>query len=96
MSYQNVTPIQQQEAHKKTWFQRFRNKVAVGSTAVGSYALANTANAAGEYDLTAIGTAITGQLSASGTIIVSILIAAATLTALIIGYRKLNTGAKAA
>jgi hypothetical protein len=95
MSYQNVTPIQQQEAHKKTWFQRFRNKVAVGSTAVGYYDLANTANAA-DYDLTAVGTAITGQLSASGTIIVGILIAAATLTALIIGYRKLNTGAKAA
>lgn len=95
MSYQNVTPIQQQEAHKKTWFQRFRNKVAVGFTAVGSYALANTANAA-EYDISAIGTAITGQLGASGTIIVTILIAAASLTALIIGYKKLNSGAKAA
>lgn len=94
MSYQNVTPIEQQEVNQKTWFQRFRNKVAVGSTAVGSYALANTANAA--EDLTAVGTAITGQLGSAGTIIVTILVAAATLTAMIIGYKKLNRGANAA
>lgn len=94
MSYQNVTRINQQEAHKKTWFQRFRNKVAVGSTAVGSYVLANTANAA-DYDISAVGTVVTGQLGASGTIILQIFLVAAGITALVIGYKKLNSGAKA-
>ena len=94
MALKNVEVIEKQENHEKSWFKRFNKKWATGTTAVATYALVPSAHAA--EDLSAVGTAITGQLSSSGTIIVTILIAAATLTALIIGYKKLNAGAKAA
>ncbi|WP_119686222.1 hypothetical protein [Acinetobacter ursingii] len=94
MAYSNVTPMVQQ-VHQKTWFQKFRGRLAAGTAATTGLILANSAHAEGT-DLTAVGTAITGQLGAAGTIIVSILVAAATLTAMIIGYRKLNKGANAA
>lgn len=92
MAYQNVTPMVQ-ENHKKTWFQKYRRSVAAVSAA-STALIVNAAHADG--DLTAVGTAVTGQLSASQTIVVSILVAAATLTAIIIGYKKLNKGANAA
>ncbi|RKG32322.1 hypothetical protein [Acinetobacter rongchengensis] len=93
MALQNVTRIEQ-EHHQKTWFQRFRNKIAVTSATVGSYALVSSAHA--EADLSGIGTAITGQLTSAQGIVVTVLIAAATITAIIIGYKKLNKGANAA
>ncbi|NUF65011.1 hypothetical protein HUN33_14810 [Acinetobacter bereziniae] len=93
MGLKNVTRIEQQ-VHEKKWFQRFRNKIGATATAVGSYALVSSAHAAD--DLSAVGTAVTGQLTASQAIIISIFVVAATLTALIIGYRKLNKGANAA
>ncbi|MBJ9905342.1 hypothetical protein [Acinetobacter bereziniae] len=93
MGLKNVTRFEQQ-AHEKKWFERFRNKIGATATAVGSYALVSSAHAAD--DLTAVGTAVTGQLTASQSIIISIFVVAATLTALIIGYRKLNKGANAA
>jgi len=94
MAYQNVEVIEQQ-VHQKTWFQKFRGRLAASTAATTGLIIASNANAA-DLDLTAVGTAVTGQLGAAGTIIVSILVAAATLTALIIGYKKLNKGANAA
>lgn len=94
MALKNVTRIEQ-EHHEKTWFQRFRNKIAATSATVGSYALVSSAHAEGP-DLSGIGTAITGQLSSAQGIVVTVLIAAATITAIIIGYKKLNKGANAA
>ena len=93
MALQNVTRIEQ-EHHQKTWFQRFRNKIAATSATVGSYALVSSAHA--EADLSGIGTVITGQLTSAQGIVVTVLIAAATITAIIIGYKKLNKGANAA
>ena len=93
MALKNVTRIEQ-EHHEKTWFQRFRNKIAATSATVGSYALVSSAHA--EADLSGIGTAITGQLTSAQGIVVTVLIAAATITAIIIAYRKLNKGANAA
>ncbi|MFW1958218.1 hypothetical protein ACG91D_22030 [Acinetobacter guillouiae] len=94
MGLKNVTRIDQ-ENHEKSWFQRYRNKLGATATAVGSYGVASSANAA-ELDLSAIGTAIVAQLSSAQGITVTILIAAATITAIIIGYKKLNKGANAA
>ncbi|WP_151801157.1 hypothetical protein [Acinetobacter bereziniae] len=94
MGLKNVTRIEQ-EAHQKTWFQRFRNKIGATATAVGSYAVVSSAHAEGA-DLSGIGTAITTQLSSAQGIVVTVLIAAATITAIIIGYKKLNKGANAA
>lgn len=94
MGLKNVTRIDQ-ENHEKSWFQRYRNKLGATATAVGSYGVASSANAA-ELDLSAIGTAITTQLSSAQGIVVTVLIAAATITAIIIGYKKLNKGANAA
>ena len=93
MAYQNVTPMTQQ-AHQKTWFQKFRGRFAAGTAATTGLILANAAHADG--GLSDVGTAITGQLTASQAIVISVLIAAATITAIIIGYRKLNKGANAA
>ncbi|MDA3451972.1 hypothetical protein MKL33_15020 [Acinetobacter sp. AOR43_HL] len=90
MAYSNVTPMTQQ-AHQKTWFQKFRGRFAAGTGLI--LAGAGTAHAEG---LTEVGTAITGQLTASQAIIITVLVAAATITAIIIGYRKLNKGANAA
>ena len=91
MAYSNVEVIEKQEQHAKTWFQRFRNKLG-GAAAVTTLAVSN-AHAEGLSD---IGTVFTGQLSSAETIVVTILVAAATLTAIIIGYKKLNSGAKSA
>lgn len=94
MGLKNVTRIDQ-ENHEKSWFQRYRNKLGATATAVGSYAVVSSAHAEGA-DLSAVGTAITAQLSSAQGIVVTVLIAAATITAIIIGYRKLNKGANAA
>ena len=93
MAYQNVEVIEAQNKHEKSCFNRFKYKLGAGAAAV-STAVVSTAHAAD--DLTAIGTAVTGQLSSAQTIVVGILVAAATITAIIIGYRKLNKGANAA
>ena len=93
MAYQNVEVIEAQNKHEKSWFNRFKYKLGAGA-AVVSTAVVSTAHAAD--DLTAVGTAVTGQLSSAQTIVVGILVAAATITAIIIGYRKLNKGANAA
>jgi len=61
MTFKNVEVIEQQEVHKKTWFQRFRNKL--GGTAVVSGALvasnAHAADAIPDFLATA-GTSLTG------------------------------------
>ena len=92
MALTDVTRIDQQ-THQKTWFQKFRGRFAAGTAATTGLILANSAHAEGLSD---IGTAITGQLTSAQGIVVSVLIAAATITAIIIGYRKLNKGANAA
>lgn len=92
MGLKNVTRIDQ-EVHQKTWFERLRDKIGATATAVGSYAVVSSAHAEG---IEAIGTAITGQLSSAQGIVVTVLVAGATITAIIIGYRKLNKGANAA
>lgn len=94
MGLKNVTRIEQQ-AHEKKWFERFRNKIGATATAVASYAVVSSAHAA-DADLSSVGAAITGQLSSAQGIVVTVLVAAATITAIIIGYRKLNKGANAA
>lgn len=93
MAYQNVEVIEAQNKHEKSRFNRFKYKLGAGAAAV-STAVVSTAHAAD--DLTAVGTAVTGQLSSGQTIVVQILVAAATITAIIIAYRKLNKGANAA
>jgi hypothetical protein len=92
MAYQNVEVIEAQNKHQKSWFNRFKYKLGAGAAAV-STAVVSTAHAEGLSD---IGTVFTGQLSSAETIVVTILVAAATLTAIIIGYKKLNSGAKSA
>lgn len=92
MAYQNVEVIEAQNKHEKSWFNRFKYKLGACAAAV-STAVVSTAHAEG---LTEVGTAVTGQLSSAQTIVVSVLVAAATITAIIIGYRKLNKGANAA
>lgn len=93
MAYQNVDVIEQQEQHQKTWFQRFRNKLAVGGAAAGALAVTAPARAEGLAD---VGTAITAQLTSAEGIITMVLVAAITITALIVGYKKINKGANAA
>lgn len=88
MAYQNVEVIQKQKNHEKTWFKRF-----VGAVGATSVLAVSSAHAAG---LEGVGTAITGQITSAETIITTVLIAAITVTALIIGYKKINAGAKAA
>ncbi|MCU4386537.1 hypothetical protein KTH40_02805 [Acinetobacter haemolyticus] len=46
MAYQNVQPIEQQEVHKKTWFQRFRTSAKYSLAVTAPMALMNVANAA--------------------------------------------------
>lgn len=89
MAYQNVEVIQKQKNHEKTWFKRFVG--AVGATSVLAVSSAHAADG-----LAGVGTAITGQITSAETIITAVLIAAITVTALIIGYKKINAGAKAA
>lgn len=93
MALTNVTRIDQQ-THQKTWFQKFRGRFAAGTAATTGLILAGAAHA--DSALSPVGTAITGEITGSQAIIISILIAAATITAIIIGYRKLNKGANAA
>lgn len=88
MAYQNVEVIQKQKNHEKTWFKRF-----AGAVVATSVMAVSSVHAAG---LEGVGTAITGQITSAETIITTVLIAAITVTALIIGYKKINAGAKAA
>lgn len=93
MAYQNVEVLELQVVHKKTWFQRFRNKLAVAGTTATALAVTAPANAAGLED---VGTAITAQITSAEGIITMVLVAAITITALIVGYKKINKGANAA
>lgn len=46
MGLQNVEVLEQQEVHKKTWFQRFRKKLSAGGAVAGALAVSSSANAA--------------------------------------------------
>ena len=62
MTFKNVEVIEQQEVHKKTWFQRFRNKL--GGTAIVSSALVATgAHAADVPDFLGTATTSLGGIS---------------------------------
>jgi len=45
MTFKNVEVIEQQEVHKKTWFQKFKSKLAPATVATGVL-VASNANAA--------------------------------------------------
>lgn len=45
MSLVNVEKIEAQEKHEKTWFQRCRNKFAVGASALSALAVSTASNA---------------------------------------------------
>lgn len=93
MAYQNLEVIKAQDNHEKSWFNRFKHKLGAGVAAVSTVAV-STVHAAD--DLSSVGTVVTGQFASAQTIVVSILVAAATITSIIIAYRKLNKGANAA
>jgi len=85
--YKNVEPMNTLAPvkPKKNWF--------AGLLGAGSLALVSASHAEGIED---VGTVITSQFASAQTIVISILIAAATITAIIIGYKKLSSGAKSA
>lgn len=89
MAFQNVEVISVQK--KQAWYSRFATKAAALVSV--SAAAATGAHAEG---LDGVGTAITAQITSAGDIITTVLIAAITVTALIIGYKKINKGANAA
>ena len=72
MTFKNVEVIEQQEVHKKTWFQRFRNKL--GGTAVVSGALvasnAHAAEGAIPDFLATAGSSLTGISTGLGALFV--------------------------
>lgn len=88
-NYKNVEPITAltpaKPKPKKNWY--------AGLVAATSYGLVSASHAEG---LDAIGEVIKAQFSSAESIVISLLIAAATITAIIIGYKKLSSGAKSA
>ena len=90
MALQNVEVISVQK--KQPWYLRFATKTNAAVVAVSAAAV-SSAHAEG---LDSVGTVVTGQMTSATDIVTTVLIAGITFTALIIGYRKLNSGAKAA
>ena len=45
MGYQNVEVIEQQQAHQKTWFNRFKTKIGVAITAATAMVVTQGSNA---------------------------------------------------
>ncbi|MEN8411936.1 hypothetical protein ABFP33_18465 [Acinetobacter bereziniae] len=92
MTFKYVEVIEQQEVDKKTWFQRFRNKL--GSTAIVSGALVATgAHAADAPDF--LGTA-TSSVTGIGTGLAALFVAAIGITLLIMAYVISKGGIKKA
>ncbi|MEG2359075.1 hypothetical protein [Acinetobacter sp.] len=61
---QNVEKIEQQSFHEKTWFKRHCPAISAASAAVGSMAVASSANAAGLA--ASILEKVTGEVTAIG------------------------------
>lgn len=88
-NYKNVEPITSftpsKPKPKKNWY--------AGLVAGASYGLVSASHAAG---LDEIGEVIKAQFASAESIVIALLMAAATITAIIIGYKKLSSGAKSA
>jgi|GEM_PF-2008470 len=94
MTFKNVEVIEQQEVHKKTWFQRFRNKL--GGTAVVSGALvASNVHAADGAIPDFLGTATT-SLGGIGTGLGVLFVAAIGITLLVMAFVISKGGIKKA
>lgn len=92
MTLKNVQKIETQEQHKKTWFQKFRNKLVPVSVVTGGLIAAN-AHAADAPDF--LGTATTSL----GTIAIglgSLFVAAIGITLLIMTFGVSKGGIKKA
>lgn len=80
---ENVQKIEQQEVHKKTWYQRFSGKATATGAAVTGIAITSNANAAGVTELfTTMATELGGISSGTLTVITVL----AGVTALLIGW----------
>lgn len=62
MTLKNVEKIETQETHKKTWFQKFRNKLAPVAVATGGLVVAN-AHAADAPDFLATASTSLGGIA---------------------------------
>lgn len=88
MTLKNVEIIEQ-ENHKKSWFQRFRNKIGVGASAVTALAVSN-ANAVKMADVTGAYTAsgATETIDGTGIIIITLVISLAVIGIIISLVKK--------
>lgn len=88
MSLKNVEKIEQ-ETHKKTWFQRFRNKVGAGAGAVTALAVSN-AHAIKLTDVSGAYTAsgATETIDGTGIIIITLVISLAVIGIIIALVKK--------
>lgn len=71
-----------------------RQKIGTGVAVATTYALANTAHAAGSLD--AVGTAMTGEIDGGKAILITVFSAAAVVIGLMIGWRYLKRGGNSA
>lgn len=88
MGLQNVEKIEQ-EKHEKSWFQRFRNKIGVGASAVTALAVSN-ANAIKLTDVSGAYTAsgATETIDGTGIIIITLVISLAVIGIIISLVKK--------
>ncbi|WP_180644946.1 hypothetical protein [Acinetobacter bereziniae] len=88
MTLKNVEKIEQ-ENHEKSWFQRFRNKIGVGASAVTALAVSN-ANAIGMPDITGAYTSsgATETIDGTGVIIIGLVISLAVIGIIISLVKK--------
>lgn len=88
MTLKNVEKIEQ-ENHKKPWFQRFRNKIGVGASAVTALAVSN-AHAVKMADVTGAYTAsgATETVDGTGIIIITLSISLAVIAIIVALVKK--------
>lgn len=91
MGYQNVEVIEQQQAHKKTWFNRFKSKLALAATATTAMVVTQGSNAFLEAaDVTAATSGAGGEavLKTAGIWILSIAVGIAVVIKIISLVKK--------
>ncbi|MEN8369085.1 hypothetical protein [Acinetobacter bereziniae] len=93
MTFKNVEVIEQQEVHKKTWFQRFRNKL--GGPAIVSGALVATGAHAADGVPDFLGTATT-SVGGIATGLGVLFVAAIGITLLVMAFTISKGGIKKA
>ncbi|MCU4601514.1 hypothetical protein [Acinetobacter bereziniae] len=88
MTLKNVEKIEQ-ENHKKSWFQRFRNKIGVGASAVTALVVSN-ANAIKLTDVSGAYTAsgATETIDGTGIIIITLVISLSVIGIIIALVKK--------